>query len=65
MTTPPASQREQGIAAVSAADIRWLRCDLKTTSLLANCLLRQQAIAAAQAHDHIGMRPVFIAPPTF
>ena len=46
MTTPPASQREQGIAAVSSADIRWLRCDLKTTSLLANCLLRQMAVAA-------------------
>jgi len=46
MTTPPDSQREQGIAAVSAADIRWLRCDLKTTSLLANCLLRQLAVSA-------------------
>ncbi|MEI8162371.1 MAG: D-amino acid aminotransferase [Betaproteobacteria bacterium] len=46
MTPPPASQRGQGIAAVSAADIRWLRCDLKTTSLLANCLLRQVAVAA-------------------
>ena len=46
LITPPASQREQGIAAVSAADIRWLRCDLKTTSLLANCLLRQLAVAA-------------------
>ncbi len=46
MQTPPASQRELGIAAVSAADIRWLRCDLKTTSLLANCLLRQMAVAA-------------------
>ena len=46
MSTPPASQREQGIATVSAADIRWLRCDLKTTSLLANCLLRQLAVAA-------------------
>ena len=46
MSTPPAGQREQGIAAVSAADIRWLRCDLKTTSLLANCLLRQMAVAA-------------------
>ena len=33
-----------GVAAVSAVDIRWLRCDLKTTSLLANCLLRQQAV---------------------
>ena len=46
MNTPPAVQRERGIAAVSAADIRWLRCDLKTTSLLANCLLRQMAVAA-------------------
>lgn len=46
MATPPASQREHGIAAVSAADIRWLRCDLKTTSLLANCLLRQLAVSA-------------------
>ena len=46
MLTPAAEQREQGIAVVSAADIRWLRCDLKTTSLLANCLLRQMAVAA-------------------
>ncbi len=46
MSPPPASQREQGIGAVSAADIRWLRCDLKTTSLLANCLLRQLAVSA-------------------
>ena len=46
MITPPAGQREQGITAVSAADIRWLRCDLKTTSLLANCLLRQMAVDA-------------------
>ena len=46
MSTPPASQRQEGIAAVSAADIRWLRCDLKTTSLLANCLLRQLAVSA-------------------
>jgi D-alanine transaminase len=46
LTTPPASQRELGIAAVSAADVRWLRCDLKATSLLANCLLRQMAVEA-------------------
>jgi D-alanine transaminase len=46
LLTPPAEQREQGIAAVSAADFRWLRCDLKVTSLLANCLLRQMAIDA-------------------
>ncbi|MFZ5510586.1 MAG: D-amino acid aminotransferase [Pseudomonadota bacterium] len=44
--TPPAEQRSQGIATISSADYRWLRCDLKTTSLLANCLLRQLAIDA-------------------
>lgn len=44
LVTPSAGQRASGIAAVSAADIRWLRCDLKTVSMLANCLLRQHAI---------------------
>ncbi|AUN96169.1 D-amino acid aminotransferase [Pseudazoarcus pumilus] len=37
-------QLERGVSAVSAADNRWLRCDLKTTALLANCLLRQLAV---------------------
>ena len=46
LVTPPPAQRETGIAAVSAPDVRWLRCDLKTTSLLANCLLRQLAADA-------------------
>ncbi len=46
---PPPEQRERGISAVSAADNRWLRCDLKSTSLLANCLLRQQAVEAGCA----------------
>ena len=44
LITPSAEQLATGIAAVSAADIRWLRCDLKTVSMLANCLLRQHAI---------------------
>ena len=44
LVTPSAEQLATGIAAVSAADIRWLRCDLKTVSMLANCLLRQHAI---------------------
>jgi D-alanine transaminase len=44
--TPPAAQVEQGVAAISAADFRWLRCHVKATSLLANCLLRQMAIDA-------------------
>jgi D-alanine transaminase len=43
VTTAPA-QLAAGVAAVSAADFRWLRCDLKTIALLANCLLRQQAV---------------------
>jgi D-alanine transaminase len=46
LVTPSAAQRETGIAVVSALDNRWLRCDLKTVSLLANVLLRQQAIDA-------------------
>lgn len=45
----PSTEQVAGVAAVSAADIRWLRCDIKSTSLLANCLLRQQAVAAGCA----------------
>lgn len=44
LLTPGAGQLADGVAAVGAADIRWLRCDLKTVSMLANCLLRQHAI---------------------
>ncbi len=46
LLTVPDEQRAQGVAAVTAADFRWLRCDLKTTALLANCLLRQRAAKA-------------------
>lgn len=49
LVTPPAEQLESGVAAVTAADFRWLRCDLKTTALLANCLLRQRAVDHACA----------------
>ncbi|HYD56254.1 MAG TPA: D-amino acid aminotransferase [Burkholderiales bacterium] len=39
---PPAQEHvEKGGRAVSAEDFRWLRCDIKSTSLLGNCLLRQ------------------------
>jgi D-alanine transaminase len=37
---------QTGVACVSAADNRWLRCNLKTVSLLANVLLRQEAVDA-------------------
>ncbi|MCC4114429.1 aminotransferase class IV [Aromatoleum toluclasticum] len=44
LVTPSAEVLAGGVAAVSAADFRWARCDLKTTALLANCLLRQVAV---------------------
>lgn len=43
----PADLAECGIACVTAADTRWARCDIKSTALLANVLLRQNAIDAA------------------
>ncbi len=49
LVTPPPELCAAGVAAVSAADFRWLRCDLKSISLLANCLLRQLAVDAGCA----------------
>lgn len=37
---------EEGIAVVTAPDIRWGRCDIKSTGLLANVLAKQAAKAA-------------------
>lgn len=44
VSTP--AQVEQGIAAISAIDIRWDRCDIKAISLLPNVLMRQMAVDA-------------------
>ena len=46
LTTPPAALVEQGVAAISAEDNRWGRCNLKAISLLPNILLRQLAVDA-------------------
>ena len=43
---PTAEQLEQGVACITAADPRWARCDIKSVALLANVLLRQQAVEA-------------------
>ena len=43
---PTAEQVERGVAVVTAADERWLHCDLKTISLLGNVLARQLATDA-------------------
>ncbi|MCK4709838.1 MAG: D-amino acid aminotransferase [Gammaproteobacteria bacterium] len=39
----PRSTAEQGIEAVTLDDIRWHACNIKSTALLANTLLKQQA----------------------
>lgn len=44
LVTPDENLRRLGVGAVTAVDNRWLRCDLKTLALLANVLLRQQAV---------------------
>jgi D-alanine transaminase len=41
LVNPPQAQVESGGSAVSAPDNRWLRCDIKSISLIGNCLLRQ------------------------
>ncbi len=51
----PASTIEHGTAAITAVDLRWARCDIKATSLLANVLLRWQA-ADAETTEAILLR---------
>lgn len=46
LTTPPREQIEMGGAAISTNDFRWLKCDLKSVSLLGNCLAKQMAVDA-------------------
>lgn len=41
LVNPPKDLVEKGAAAVSAVDYRWHRCDIKSISLIGNCLLRQ------------------------
>jgi len=45
-TRPGPAQREQGLTAISAPDVRWLRCEIKSVSLLGNVLAKQQAVEA-------------------
>src|SRR5690606_11767486 len=43
---PDAALREQGLSAIGIPDQRWLRCDIKSVSLLGNVLARQAAVEA-------------------
>jgi D-alanine transaminase len=49
LVNPPQAQVERGGAAVSAPDNRWLRCDIKSISLIGNVLLRQISAEAGAA----------------
>ena len=46
---PSPRQYRMGVAAITAEDTRWARCDLKAITLLPNVLLRQQSIEAGCA----------------
>jgi len=46
LSTPSVEAIRDGVAAVTALDNRWGRCDLKTIALLPNVLLRQLAVDA-------------------
>lgn len=53
MSSPllPLAKQElsSGVAAITLEDIRWRACNIKATALLANAMLRQQAIEAGAA----------------
>lgn len=46
---PTPDQSKRGVGAITAPDNRWLRCDVKSTALLPNVLLRQLAVDAGCA----------------
>jgi D-alanine transaminase len=56
---PDQALKEAGVTAVTAVDNRWLRCDIKSTSLLPNVLLRQLAVEAG-AMEAVLLRDGFV-----
>lgn len=49
LSRPSDAERSAGVAVISLTDNRWLRCNVKSTALLGNVLLRQQAADAGAA----------------
>ncbi len=49
---PMAALRQTGVGAISHADLRWRRCDIKSTNLLAN-VLAQEAARRAECFEAI------------
>jgi D-alanine transaminase len=60
MSVPARELVTRGCACVSATDNRWLRCDIKSTSLLGNVLMRQRA-AEADCLETIMFRDGFLS----
>jgi len=60
LSTPGPDKIEHGVAAVTTTDYRWLRCDVKSVSLLANCLLRQHAVDAG-AEEVVMLRDGYLS----
>jgi D-alanine transaminase len=46
LVTPARELIDKGVPCITATDYRWLKCDVKSVSLLGNCLLRQSAADA-------------------
>jgi D-alanine transaminase len=46
LVNPPRELVDRGATAVTAVDDRWLHCDVKSISLIGNCLLRQASADA-------------------
>ena len=59
LATPARDAVDNGITAITTVDYRWLKCDVKSTSLLGNCLLRQAA-ADAGAIEVVMFRDGFL-----
>jgi len=51
--------KQEGVTAITAIDNRWLRCDIKSISLLPNVLLRQLAVEAG-AMEAVLLRDGFL-----
>lgn len=45
LARPPAALYETGVEAITTRDLRWRRCDIKTTALLPNVLAKEEAHA--------------------
>ena len=59
LSTPSNQAVESGVHAITTIDYRWLKCDVKSISLLGNCMLRQLA-ADADALEVVMFRDGFL-----